>query len=110
MDSVAGTVSGTGTDTNVVAVQAGYFRNPPPVYPPTAKAQGWEGTTILRVCVSTTGASSAVEVHQSSGYPVLDEAAVRAVRRWRFVPARENKVAVTAWVEVPVTFVLDRES
>ncbi|MFW6162471.1 MAG: energy transducer TonB, partial [Planctomycetota bacterium] len=45
-----------------------------------------------------------VRVARSSGHAVLDEAAVAAVRRWRFTPARAGGAAVTAEVEIPIRF------
>lgn len=42
----------------------------------------------------------------SSGSPVLDEAGLKAVAGWTFVPARRGPRAVDAWVEVPVKFAL----
>jgi protein TonB len=41
---------------------------------------------------------------QSSGFPLLDEAAIAAVRRWTFEPARIDGRAVASQVVVPVRF------
>jgi len=38
---------------------------------------------------------------------VLDQAALKAVKNWRFVPARRGSEAMVAWVEIPVVFKLD---
>jgi protein TonB len=43
----------------------------------------------------------------SSGHAALDGAALRAVRRWRFEPARQNGMPVFATVTVGITFRLD---
>ena len=40
------------------------------------------------------------------GGGTLDDAAVDAVTRWRFVPAHEGRKAVESWVEVPLKFAL----
>ncbi|MGH8475705.1 MAG: energy transducer TonB, partial [Methylococcales bacterium] len=42
----------------------------------------------------------------SSGHEVLDEAALNAVRRWRFVPAKRAGVAQASWATVPIEFEL----
>ncbi len=105
----AGRVAGTSTGGGSAAgwrVPA-YWRNPRPVYPVMARQNRWEGTTLLRVEVLSNGVTGTVEVRESSGHDLLDEAAVQAVRRWRFVAARENDVAVKAWVEVPIVFELE---
>ncbi|MDO8298480.1 energy transducer TonB [Lacisediminimonas sp.] len=41
-----------------------------------------------------------------SGFELLDRAAVMAVSRWKFVPARQGADPVGAWVLVPVNFKL----
>jgi len=81
-----------------------YLRNPPPRYPRVARRKGWQGTTLLRVDVSASGDPTDVEVIQSSGYPVLDEASQQAVETWRFVPARRGDRPVESTVEVPITY------
>lgn len=60
---------------------------PPPRYPPIAERRGWTGTVVLRIEVTAGGTVEQVHVERSSGHPVLDEAATRAVREWRFTPA-----------------------
>lgn len=81
-----------------------YLRNPAPMYPREARERGWEGTVILEVEVLPSGRCGALRVLTPSGYPVLDEAALRAVRPWRFKPATRGSIPVSVWVEIPVTF------
>jgi periplasmic protein TonB len=87
---------------------AEYLHNPKPDYPWVARRRGDEGKVMLRVRVSAQGNALAVEVSQSSGAAVLDEAARDAVLRWRFVPARRGSEAIESWVGVPIAFRLDR--
>jgi len=84
-----------------------YSQTPLPDYPRLAKLRGWEGVTILRVEVREDGRVGRVELARSSGYPVLDEAAMKAVRAWRFEPARRGGAAVACVIEVPIRFKLD---
>jgi protein TonB len=86
---------------------ADYLHNPKPVYPTVSRRRAEEGTVLLRVRVSAEGAALAVELRNSSGYPRLDEAAQDAVRRWRFVPARQGSEAIESWVAVPIAFKLE---
>jgi periplasmic protein TonB len=58
----------------------------------------------LRVQVSAEGRTLEVTLQSSSGHQRLDEAAARAVRKWKFVPARRGDTAVAAWVVVPIAF------
>ncbi|MBC7501242.1 MAG: energy transducer TonB [Herminiimonas sp.] len=85
---------------------AAYLNNPPPAYPPLARRMGDEGKVMLRVFVTPEGTAGEVRVLTSSGSPMFDDAAMAAVRQWRFVPARQGDNAVAAWVQVPIVFKL----
>jgi protein TonB len=85
---------------------AGYRRNPLPAYPPLAQSHRWEGTVLLSVRISPDGTAAEVKVKESSGYAVLDEAAVAAVRNWEFEPARVNQQSISSTAEVPIHFQL----
>lgn len=85
---------------------AAYLDNPPPSYPASAKRLGETGTVMLRVLVNPLGRPDSVEVERSSGYSRLDRAALDAVRKWKFVPAKQGDQAVAAWVLVPLNFEL----
>jgi protein TonB len=83
---------------------ADYLHNPPPAYPPLARRMRLEGRVVLRVHVGPQGRPLEVLVDTGSGYAILDQAALEAVRRWQFVPARQGSEAVAAWVRVPLAF------
>jgi protein TonB len=83
-----------------------YLNNPKPVFPAISRRSGEHGIVTLRVKVDVTGSVEALEVHKSSGYSRLDEAALAAVRRWRFMPARLGERAVAGWALVPINFTL----
>lgn len=85
---------------------AAYLNNPPPAYPPMARRMGEEGKVMLRVLVTPEGTAGEVRIQTSSGSSVFDDAALDAVRHWRFVPARQGDNSVAAWVQVPVVFKL----
>jgi len=87
-------------------VPAAYRDTPLPSYPTTARAQGLEGVVVLGVLVGVNGRAVEIAVRSSSGARALDDAAVDAVTRWRFSPAREGRKAVESWVEVPLKFAL----
>ncbi|CAB3766732.1 MULTISPECIES: energy transducer TonB [Burkholderia] len=86
---------------------ADYLRNPAPAYPAIAQDYGWQGKVVLHVHVLANGTPDQVELRSSSGHRVLDDAAVTAVRRWSFVPARRGTTPVDGWVDVPLNFQLD---
>jgi periplasmic protein TonB len=87
--------------------EADYLSNPPPPYPRLSRRLREEGEVELRVRVSPAGQPVAVELARSSGSGRLDEAALQAVRDWRFEPARRGGQAVEAWVRVPILFKLE---
>lgn len=83
---------------------AAYLHNPAPEYPLQARRRHEEGAVLLRVEVSAEGGALQVLIEHTSGWRVLDEAALSAVRHWRFEPARQGRDAVAAWVLVPIEF------
>lgn len=85
---------------------ANYASNPKPEYPAIAKSREWQGKVLLRVQVSTEGLSESVEVEKSSGHDMLDDAAMEAVKRWRFIPAKRGETAIASSVIVPINFSL----
>jgi protein TonB len=89
------------------SVQVTRAYSPDPRYPHVAREKGWEGTVTIKVLVDEQGTPKFVEVHQSSGFSVLDEAALETVKkRWRFHPARYGEKPVERWVEFSVVFSL----
>jgi len=85
---------------------ANYLDNPKPHYPPISRRVGEQGKVVLRVHVAADGSATDVQLHTSSGYTRLDDSALAAVRRWKFVPARLGQEAIAAWVLVPIAFTL----
>lgn len=85
---------------------ADYLDNPAPVYPPISRREREQGKVLVRVQVDPSGVARQVALSLSSGYERLDKAALTAVARWRFVPARSGSEPVAAWVVVPIVFSL----
>jgi periplasmic protein TonB len=76
-----------------------------PEYPPASRRAGEAGTVTLQVYVLESGKAGEVKVQKSSGFPKLDEAAVKEVQRnWRFVPGKEDGKPVPMWHTFAVTF------
>ncbi len=78
--------------------------NPPPNYPTLARRRGWEGTVQLLVMVLEDGRVGDISVAKSSGHALLDEAALKAVARYQFVPGLQGNKTVSMRVQVPVHF------
>jgi TonB family protein len=67
---------------------------------------GTEGTVRLRVLVKLDGTVQEVAVTSSSGSPVLDRAAVAAVRRWLFIPATRDGDPIDAYATFAIRFIV----
>jgi protein TonB len=85
-----------------------YKSNLPPTYPHIARRRGYEGEVLLSVMISVDGTVDTLKVKESSGYPILDRAAMKAVTAWKFEPARRMGIPVPLSVDIPVRFVLKR--
>ncbi|WP_161810097.1 energy transducer TonB [Steroidobacter agaridevorans] len=77
--------------TNVVsAASLKRVRMVSPAYPDAARKRGIEGWVELAFTVQTNGTVDQVEVRNASPADVFDDAAIRAVRQWRFEPVEKN--------------------
>lgn len=85
-------------------VDASAAGNVKPVYPRASKALGEQGVVVLEVYVTTEGAVGDIRIGHSSGFDRLDESALRAVRQWHFIPARQGGKQVSMWYKQPITF------
>jgi protein TonB len=83
------------------------YRNRPPIYPRDAARRGQQGAVLVVIHVSPAGAAMGADIVESSGYPLLDKAALDAVLTWRFRPAasRDGTVAF----DMPMRFVFALE-
>lgn len=78
--------------------------NPRPPYPVKARSNGYQGRVLLVVIVNKRGRAKTISLHKSSGYVVLDRAALKTVKKWRFRPALKNGIPVEARVILPIKF------
>lgn len=87
--------------------RADYLNNPRPPYPMVARRMGYNGRVILNVEVLAEGKAGQVLLHKSSGYEILDNAALQTVKTWKFSPAKRLGQPVTQWFLVPIKFSLE---
>jgi len=83
-----------------------YYQNPSPEYPELAKQMHQEGLVLLSVDVNAQGLPVSVEIKQSCGHRPLDEAALKAVWKWKFEPGQIGGMAVESSIVVPIRFEL----
>lgn len=76
-------------------------------YPNEALERGLEGRVIMRVLITEDGKAEHVQIHQSSGEPLLDSAAVRTAQTFVFSPAMLNNKPIQSSVILPVEFILE---
>jgi TonB family protein len=81
-----------------------YIENPKPQYPQEARKQGYEGKVLLKVEVLPNGRVGEVKLEKASGYAVLNQSALEAMKHWRFIPAKQGKVPIRSWVNILMTF------
>jgi periplasmic protein TonB len=75
-------------------------------YPSAARLNGWEGKVVLRAVIRADGHLSEVKVHRSSGYEVLDNAAMEAIRLVCPLHMRQPLGTSEVAVYVPIVYSL----
>jgi len=76
------------------------------VYPEIARKAGIEGTVILHLQIDEKGEIRDIKVMKALDLDVLTEAAIAAVKKVRWKPARQRDEPITVWVSVPINFSL----
>ena len=75
-------------------------------YPEAARREGQEGRAIVKICVNQLGKIDSADVATSSGFPELDEAAIKVAKAYRFKPATSEGKPVSSCPTLPVKFEL----
>lgn len=83
------------------------LNNPRPAYPSISRSRREEGTVLLEVLILANGTVGEVRIKESSGYSRLDQTAMRAVKRWRYLPARRGTETIDYWYLQPIEFALN---
>ena len=78
--------------------------NAPPVYPRIAQRRGWEGEVFLIAEVNENGFVQEVQLEQSSGHGLLDQAAFEAVSRWKLKPQYLDDRRIVYEIRIPIRF------
>lgn len=85
---------------------AAHLHNPKPIYPKRSRELGEQGVVVLSIWVDIDGKPDKVQIIKSSGFPRLDDAALRQISEsWRFVPGQKNgqKEAMELIQRIPFT-------
>ncbi len=78
--------------------------NQPPAYPREAIQRRLQGVVMLQLRIAASGDIDEVNLLQSSGYRVLDDAAIDAVKNWKGRPAKRWGRAVESVERLPIRF------
>jgi protein TonB len=80
-----------------------------PDYPPMSKRLGEEGSVVLELYVLEDGRVGDARLKTTSGFPRLDEAAIKHVKRaWRLMPGTKNGKPVPMWYPYKITFKIEK--
>jgi TonB family protein len=79
--------------------KAAIISSPQPNYPLDARRKHWTGAGVFSCHIRPDGTVASVDVRQSTGHQVLDQAAITALQRWRFQPGK-----IESPINVPVHF------
>ncbi len=82
-------------------------RPTPPNYPRQARRRGVEGVATYEVWLDAEGKQIKQALVNSSGALMLDNAALDAIKQWKFSPHTVNGRAIAHRVQIPVRFRLD---
>lgn len=79
-----------------------------PRYPRIAQRKGIQGTALYEIWLNEHGKQVKQQLVTSSGTPILDEAALKAIRGWQFSPQVIDGQAIAHRVQIPVRFSLNK--
>ncbi|MEO0093128.1 MAG: energy transducer TonB [candidate division WOR-3 bacterium] len=79
---------------------------PTPVYPEPARLLAMEGKVVVEVLVEIDGKVIDSRIVKSSGYPLLDQAAIESAQKAIFTPAKQRDKLVRVWIAIPFEFKL----
>ena len=102
--------AGDTSNLNTVIAYPLYRENEPPSYPEIARVRGYEGIVLVFAEILPDGRVGNMKIRKSSGYAILDQSAIEAVKPWKFEPAKKSGNPFTVWVELPIKFVLHNNS
>jgi len=86
--------------------EANLIHDVPPQYPPEAGRERIEGTVMLMAVIGKDG--SVLDVKVESGLPLLAQAAIEAVKQWRYKPYLSNGEPVEIDSRITINFTLSK--
>jgi protein TonB len=87
-------------------IEANIMKKVPPTYPEAMKAQGLEAKVLLAVLIDAQGVPKSISVEDSNGPSDFADAAIQAVKEWRYRPTLLNGQPVEVLTTITVNFTL----
>lgn len=82
------------------------LNNPAPAYPTASRRMREQGIVLLQVLILPDGSVGEVRIKESSGHQRLDDTAIKAVKQWKYIPARQGDKTIAYWYLQPLEFSL----
>jgi protein TonB len=82
------------------------LNNPRPAYPSLSRRLREQGTVLLEILIEPDGSVGEVRIKESSGFKRLDDTAVKAVKQWKYTPAKRGNEPIAYWYLQPLEFSL----
>jgi protein TonB len=95
------------TEEYVAVTQPNFAVQATHVYPPEAARRHQQGTVVLILYINGSGTLDKVEIVKSSGFPLLDEAAIREMKLSKFQPAMDGAIPIRSRAQASVTYRLE---
>ena len=98
-----------GVNEKPILIEQPSFLAPPtkPHYPRLAQRRGIEGTAMYEIWLDENGQQIKQNLLSSSGASMLDQAALEAIKKWKFSPRKTNGTSIAHRVQIPIRFKLD---
>ena len=95
------------TEEYVPVTQPNFAMQATHVYPPEAARRHQQGTVELVLYINGSGALDKIEIVKSSGFPLLDAAAIREMKQSKFQPAMDGSIPIRSRTQASVTYRLE---
>jgi protein TonB len=95
------------TEEYVPVTQPTFAQQATHVYPPEAARRHQQGTVVLMLYINGNGTLDKIEIVKSSGFPLLDAAAIKEMKQSRFEPAMDGAIPIRSRAQASVTYRLE---
>jgi protein TonB len=95
------------TEEYVPVTQPTFAKQAEHIYPSEAARRHQQGMVILMLYINGSGALDKIEIVKSSGFPLLDEGAIREMKLSKFQPAMDDAIPIRSRAQASVTYRLE---